>query len=94
MAPSADDEMDEFFEKKRRQGAGAVSKKVYSRESKCTTHHHACDCREAKIARMVLVMRELSRMYYQGKLSMPLYEHKHLLELEGLMEEWEGEYEE
>ena len=28
-------------------------------ERKCVTHHNACDCREDKIKRLVLAMREV-----------------------------------
>jgi hypothetical protein len=82
-----DDDMDEFFEKKRREGAGPISRKVHRREEKCTTHHHACDCREAKIRRLVEAARWI---VYKTKMFRPL---QPLEKLEKTLKEWKGEYE-
>jgi hypothetical protein len=91
-----DDDMDEFFEKKRREGAGPISRKVHRREERCTTHHHACECREAKVGRLVESMRLLADLdLWQRECVSHGYMavSRMVMEAMGAMKEWEGEYE-
>ena len=55
-------------------------------ERKCTTHHHECNCREEKIKRLVLAMREV----------VDSWDDEGVLGLKSVREwvkEWEGEFE-
>ena len=55
-------------------------------ERKCVTHHNACDCREEKIKRLVLAMREV----------VDSWDDEGVLGLKSVREwvkEWEGEFE-
>ena len=64
-------------------------------ERKCTTHHHACDCREEKIKRLVRSVRsaldDLCVTYDIDGNSMRECDAADQLRL--ILKEWEGEFE-
>lgn len=61
-----------------RQGNVRVSHTVH------TTHHHACDCREAKVKRLVKAVRKYIEMADDD---VPVWR------LEDALEDWIGEFE-
>lgn len=58
-------------------------------EERCTTHHHACDCREEKIKRLVQAARKAREMLNELK----VYEMDEYEELKTALEAFVGEYE-
>ena len=52
-------------------------------EKECVTHHHGCDCREAKVKRLVLAARKF----------LESMNDKREGRLKRALKEWEGEFE-